>query len=87
MMWLMGGKIRWRTIRVMLDGGYIDAYRKLHKDPGFTFPTWSPHVRLDYTFLPAAFADRVTRCEIVRNAPGVREASDHFPLLTELQGT
>jgi exodeoxyribonuclease-3 len=86
-MWLMGGKIRWRTIRLMLDGGYIDAYRKFHKDPGFTFPTWSPHVRLDYSFLPAVFADRVTKCEIVRTAPGVREASDHFPLLTEVQST
>jgi exodeoxyribonuclease-3 len=84
-MWLMGGKIRWRTIQLMLNGGYIDAYRRFHKDPGFTFPTWSPHVRLDYTFVPHAFADRVTRCEIVRQAPGAREASDHFPLLTELQ--
>jgi exodeoxyribonuclease-3 len=86
-MWLMGGKIRWRTIRLMLDGGYIDAYRKFHKDQGFTFPTWSPHVRLDYTFVPAAFAERVTGCEIVRDAPGAREASDHFPLLTEIQNT
>lgn len=84
-MWLMGGKIRWRTIQLMLDGGYLDGYRKFHKDEGFTFPTWSPHVRLDYTFLPTGFAERLTRCEIVRDAPGAREASDHFPLLTEIQ--
>jgi exodeoxyribonuclease-3 len=87
MMWLMGGKIRWRTIQLMLDGGYIDGYRRFHKDEGFTFPTWSPHVRLDYTFVPLAFADRLTRCEIVRDAPRAREASDHFPLLTEVQNT
>ncbi len=82
--WMTGGTIRWTTIKLMLDGGYADAYRIFHKDDeGFTFPTWDPHVRLDYTFVPAVFAVRVTRCEIVRDAPGVRDASDHFPLLSE----
>jgi exodeoxyribonuclease-3 len=87
LMWLMGGKIRWRTIQVLLSSGYIDAYRRFHKDQGYTFPTWSPHVRLDYAFVPKTFADRLRRCEIVRDAPGAREASDHFPLLTEVQNT
>ncbi len=41
-------------------------------------------MRLDDTFVPVKFAARLTRCEIVRNAPGVREASDHFPLLSEI---
>ena len=27
---------------------------------------------------------RLIRCEIVRDAPGIREASDHFPLLSEI---
>jgi endonuclease/exonuclease/phosphatase family metal-dependent hydrolase len=83
--WLTGGNIRWQTIRLMLDGGYADSYRIFHKedDPGYTFPTWDPHVRLDYAFVPAAFAMHITRCDIIREAPGVRDASDHFPLLTE----
>ena len=82
-LWMTGGTIRWTTIARMLDGGYMDVYRMFHKgDAGFTFPTWSPHVRLDYAFVPTVFASRVTACEIVRDAPSLREASDHFPLLS-----
>jgi endonuclease/exonuclease/phosphatase family metal-dependent hydrolase len=82
--WMTGGNIRWTTIRLMLDGGYTDGYRIFHKDDGYTFPTWDPHVRLDYAFLPTAFASRLLKCEIVRDAPDVREASDHFPLFSEI---
>jgi endonuclease/exonuclease/phosphatase family metal-dependent hydrolase len=85
MLWITGRNIRWTTIRLMLDGGYSDGYRALHKDDdGFTFPTWDPHVRLDYAFVPAVFASRLTRCEVVRDAPSLKEASDHFPLLSEI---
>jgi len=82
--WMTGGRIRWKTIQLMLDKGYSDGYRMFHKEePGFTFPTWDPHVRLDYTFVPAGFGARLTRCEVVRDAPALRDASDHFPLLSE----
>jgi endonuclease/exonuclease/phosphatase family metal-dependent hydrolase len=82
--WMTGGTIRWRTIQLMLDGGYIDGYRKFHThDAGHTFPTWDPQIRLDYAFVPAMFSARLIRCEIMRDVPGVREASDHFPLLSE----
>jgi endonuclease/exonuclease/phosphatase family metal-dependent hydrolase len=84
--WMTGKEIRWRTVQLMLDAGYIDGYRKLHPEgEAFTFPTWDPHVRLDYFFLPSPFANRLTSCTIVRDAPGVREASDHFPLLAEIR--
>ena len=84
--WMTGREIRWRTIQLMLDAGYMDAYRTLHPEgDAFTFPTWDPHVRLDYFFLPRPFAGRLTSCTIVRDAPGVREASDHFPLLAEFR--
>ena len=83
--WLTGGTIRWTTIRLMLDKGYTDGYRIFHKDDeGFTFPTWDPHVRLDYLFLPSALASKLVCCEVVRDAPGLRDASDHFPLLSEI---
>ena len=83
--WLTGRNIRWRAIRLMLAAGYADCYRIFHKDDeGFTFPVWDPHVRLDYAFVPVISAVRITRCEIVRTAPSVREASDHFPLLSEI---
>jgi exodeoxyribonuclease III len=83
--WMTGRKIRWTTIRLMLDAGYADGYRMFHQDDtGYTFPTWDPHVRLDYTFVPAVFRNRLLGCQVIREAPGIREASDHFPLLSEI---
>jgi endonuclease/exonuclease/phosphatase family metal-dependent hydrolase len=84
LVWLSGGSVRWRTIKIILDGGYIDAYRSLHPgSPGFTFPTWEPHVRLDYLFLPSRYTDKLISCEIM-DVPGARDASDHLPLLSIL---
>jgi endonuclease/exonuclease/phosphatase family metal-dependent hydrolase len=82
--WLTGGRIRWKALALMIQGGYADGYRKLHEDGGYTFPTWDPQVRLDYLFVPVPAASSVAHCDVVRDAPGVREASDHFPLLAEI---
>jgi exodeoxyribonuclease-3 len=84
LVWLSGGRIRWRTIQTVLDNGYLDAYRHLQPDlVGNTFPTWDPHVRLDYLFVPGDYAPNVRSCTVVTVAPAP-EASDHFPLLAEL---
>ena len=81
LVWLSGGRIRWRTIQNVLNAGYVDAFRKLHpEDSGLTFPVWDPHVRLDYVFASAGHGDRLLACEVRRHAPA-EEASDHFPLL------
>jgi endonuclease/exonuclease/phosphatase family metal-dependent hydrolase len=84
--WVTGKSIRWITIRMMLEAGYVDGYRKFHGDEGHTFTTQSPQVRLDYAFLPEPFKGNLLRCEVVRNHPALKEASDHFPLLSEIQG-
>ena len=85
LVWLSGGQVRWRTIQIVLDAGYIDAYRSTHPNvPGFTFPTWDPHVRLDYLFVPARHARHLLSCEIM-DVPGARDASDHLPLMSELE--
>ena len=82
LVWLSGGTVRWRTIQIILDGGYVDGYRGMHPDvPGFTFPTWDPHARLDYLFLPTRYSARLLSCE-VKDGPRVIEASDHLPLLS-----
>ena len=61
LVWLSGGRIRWRTIQIMLDAGYVDGYRVLHPDDaGYTFPTWDPHVRLDYVFVPSRVRRRIS---------------------------
>jgi exodeoxyribonuclease-3 len=86
--WLTGGQIRWETIQIMLDASYVDGYRARHPgDPGFTFPTWDPHVRLDYVFVPSGSAARLKACEVVPNSPLVASASDHLPLLADLDLT
>jgi endonuclease/exonuclease/phosphatase family metal-dependent hydrolase len=87
MVWLSGRDISRETIQLALDEGYIDAWRSLHpNDAGFTFPTWDPHVRLDYVFVPARYADRVAVCEVLFTPPElVREASDHAPILVEVR--
>lgn len=85
LVWLSGGKVRWRTIQIILDAGYVDAFRTKHSTvPGFTFPTWAPHVRLDYLFLPARYTPQLESCRIM-DVPGARDASDHFPLLSVVE--
>ena len=85
LVWLSGRDIQRETIRHMLDAEYLDGYRALHpEDKGYTFPTWDPHLRLDYVFLPARDATRLTACEVVRDPPEVAQASDHYPLLAHL---
>ncbi len=89
LVWLSGGQIRWRTISTVLDAGYVDVYRDTHARggesatiSGFTFPTWGPHVRLDYLFVPTVFRNRVTSCEVFMHDAGPA-ASDHYPLIAE----
>ena len=88
MIWLSGRDIARSTIAMMQSEGYVDAWRSLYKDhvndPGYTFPVWSPHVRLDYVFTPAEYAARLTSCEVRKTPDEVRRASDHFPLVVEI---
>jgi exodeoxyribonuclease-3 len=86
LVWLSGGRVRYQTIQILLAAGYTDAFRKLHPEElGYTFPTWDPHVRLDFAFLPKPHEGRVTGCRVLYDNPKVKEASDHFPLLVTLE--
>jgi exodeoxyribonuclease-3 len=88
MVWLSGRDIARSTIEMMRDDGYVDAWRTVHSnlevEPGYTFPVWNPHVRLDYVFTPAAYASRFTAVEVRKDPAEARTASDHFPLLVEI---
>ena len=84
LLWATGGRVRWRTVATVLGAGYEDAYRRCHPElPGYTMPTWDPHVRLDYAFVPAAQAATIESCDVVSH-PDAAAASDHFPLLLRL---
>lgn len=86
LVWLSGGRVRYQTIQILLAAGYTDAFRSLHpQDLGYTFPTRDPHVRLDFAFLPGGHGGRVTACRVLSENPKAKEASDHFPLLVDLE--
>ena len=86
LIWVSGRKLQRETIQLMLDSGYGDGFRKLHPDDkGYTFPTWNPHVRLDYVFVPKMFVNRLAKVEVITEPKErVRAASDHCPLVVEL---
>jgi endonuclease/exonuclease/phosphatase family metal-dependent hydrolase len=86
LIWLSGRNIQRDTIQLMRDSGYLDGYRLLHPDDkGYTFPVWDPHLRLDYVFIPNAFATRLDQCEVITLPDKAPKASDHFPLLAQLE--
>lgn len=86
LVWLSGGRVRYQTIQILLAAGYADAFRSLHPEElGYTFPTWDPHVRLDFAFLPRRHEGRVSDCRVLTGHPAAKEASDHFPLFVTLE--
>ena len=86
LIWISGRKLQRESIQLVLDAGYADGFRMLDPDDrGYTFPTWDPHVRLDYVFVPKVFANRLTSCEVITEPnERIRAASDHCPLVVEL---
>ena len=88
LIWISGRKLQRESIQLMLDAGYADGFRTLHPDvKGYTFPTWDPHVRLDYVFTPKTFVNHLVKCEVITEPKErIRAASDHCPLIAELEG-
>lgn len=85
LVWMSGRDIQRETIQVMHDANYVDGYRFLNPDiKGYTFPTWDAHLRLDYVFVPTQFAERLKSCEVISRPELVASASDHFPVLAEI---
>lgn len=86
LIWISGRKLQRETIQLMLDAGYNDGFRMLNaENKGYTFPTWDPHVRLDYVFVPGRFASRLVKCDVITEPKeNIRAASDHCPLVAEL---
>jgi endonuclease/exonuclease/phosphatase family metal-dependent hydrolase len=84
MIWLSGRNIQRATVQRLLDHGYADGFRSLHPEiNGYTFPTKDPHLRFDYVFLPARSLNRLISCSVIQQPPAPA-ASDHFPLLAEI---
>ena len=67
----------------VLHAGYLDAGAQLQGDARPTFPADQPERRIDYVFLSQSLADTLVSCRRFDH-PLVRQASDHFPLLADL---
>lgn len=85
-MWFRLGRIPGRALRLLLDVGYVDCFRKLRpEEDGFTLPSLRPQVRLDYLFAaPSLTEEALRRCEVVRFPKEVVLASDHLSVMAEL---
>jgi len=82
--WFQLGYIpRW-ALRLLLDAGYVDCFRKLHpEEDGFTLPSVHPQVRLDYVFAAPPLNNALRECRVITLPKLVTSASDHLPVLTE----
>jgi len=89
------GKIDTRLIEGIEKAGFLDAYRLKHPHPSekdrtvgtaiSTDPAHAKaHLRLDYIFVTANLKDAVKSVEIV-NDEETNRASDHFPVVMDLQ--
>lgn len=83
-----------RVTQEIAAAGFVDAWRLAHAGGearlGHTVPTAVPQpprfagMRLDYIYLSADIPAALTACDVWREKPAPR-ASDHFPLIAELE--
>jgi exodeoxyribonuclease-3 len=85
-----GRTVDTRAVARLLAAGLVDLYRVAGgPDEGLTAPTAHggggefSGMRLDYLLGTPALAERVRDCRVVREGP-VDRASDHYPVLAEL---
>jgi endonuclease/exonuclease/phosphatase family metal-dependent hydrolase len=71
------------AIAPLLQAGYVDCYRELNAEAsGYTYPSASPWLRLDYVFASPELAARLRACDVVGDERAAR-ASDHLPVWAE----
>lgn len=80
-----GREVIWggQVVTHLLQAGYVDAYAATGHGSAETWPTENPQARIDYAFLSPPLAARLRRCRRWETALA-HVASDHFPVLLEL---
>lgn len=80
------------AFRAILNLGYTEAYRALHDD-GHAYTFWDYQagcwprdkgLRIDHFLLSPQAADRLAACTIDRGPRGQEKASDHTPVILDL---
>ena len=83
---LQGNRVYRTSLNAFQKAGFIDSFRRLVPlAHGFTYPAARPYTRLDYLLVNAALAPAIRRCQVVTVPEAARTASDHYPLLLELE--
>lgn len=87
------GEVATGTTRVLEEAGMVDAWRAANPaapaGEGSTVPTDVPEpphfapMRIDYVFVSADLARGLAGCRVIRDPPAP-QASDHFPVLAEV---
>ncbi len=83
---MQGGRIyRW-SLRAYLRAGFTDSFRHLNPgERGFTFPTSGVDGRLDYILVNEHLKPALLKCAVVLEPEQVHTASDHYPVMAELE--
>jgi exodeoxyribonuclease III len=85
--YLQGNRVYHFSIEMVLSAGFIDCFRFLNSDEGFTLPPPNPNARLDYIFVNATMKTYLKKCWVVREPNSVDIASDHYPVMAEFSFT
>ena len=68
----------------LAHAGYVDCFRALTGEPGYTYTAQTPWLRLDYAFASHDVAPRVSSCAVITGDLAAR-ASDHLPVVVEVE--
>jgi endonuclease/exonuclease/phosphatase family metal-dependent hydrolase len=84
-LWSQGNRVYRFAIRFLVASGFVDCFRlKNRNEDGFTLPPPAPSIRLDYIFVNQRLEKHVKSCWVVCQPEGVTKASDHYPVMVEL---
>lgn len=84
-----------RAFRSLLHLGYTEAFRALHPDERAAYSFWDYQggafqldhgIRIDHLLLSPQAADRLVGCSIDKAPRRLSKASDHTPVIVELEG-
>jgi len=84
-LYLQGNRAYPFSIKRLLLAGFIDCYRFITTDSGFTLPPPKPNTRLDYCFVNDKMQASLKNCWVVYEPPIVEKASDHYPVVAEFE--
>jgi exonuclease III len=85
--YLQGQRVYHFSIAKLLSSGFIDCFRSLDSNEGFTVPPPNPNSRLDYIFVNATMRKYLKKCWVIREPDSVHLASDHYPVMAEFSFT